>query len=308
MLMDVYDLVIPFLAFVAVTATGGALLVRRSRAAAAVRVRMTDVHGRGEDITGGSPDPGGLVGSLERAATAVSMGSPTPALREELARAGYYAENAASVYLGVKTLAFLTALAGLTAIVLPLGYPPLTSILSIVIGATLMSFVPNVVVTAKRKARAADIKLHLPDALDLLEICVSAGMGLDTAWNSVADEVRGVSPALADEMALTSLQLRLGAARSVAMRRMAERTGVDEVSSLVAVLVQSERFGTSISEALRTFAGGMRERRSQQAAEAAEKMAVKLLFPMVLFIFPAVFVVAVGPAGLQVYKMISGDL
>jgi tight adherence protein C len=306
--MDVYDLVIPFLAFVAVTATGGALLVRRSRAAAAVRVRMGDHPGRAEEISTGLPESGGLVSSLERAATAVSMGNPTPALREELARAGYYADNAASVYLGIKTLVFLTSLAGLTAVLLPMGFPPLTSILSIVIGATLMSFVPNVIVTAKRQARAAEIKRHLPDALDLLEICVSAGMGLDTAWNSVSDEVRGVSPSLADEMTLTSLQLRLGAARSVAMRRMAERTGVDEVSSLVAVLVQSERFGTSISEALRTFAGGMRERRSQQAAEAAEKMAVKLLFPMVLFIFPAVFVVAVGPAGLQVYKMISGDL
>ena len=133
-------------------------------------------------------------------------------------------------------------------------------------------------------------------------------MGLDTAWNSVSEEVRGVSTALADEMALTSLQLRLGGSRSVAMRNMAERTGVDEVASLVAALVQSERFGTSISDALRTFAGSMRERRSQNAAEAAEKTAVKLLFPMVLFIFPAVFVVTVGPAAVQIYKMISGQL
>ena len=92
------------------------------------------------------------------------------------------------------------------------------------------------------------------------------------------------------------------------MRNMAERTGVDEVASLVAVLVQSERFGTSISEALRAFSGGMRERRSQNAAEAAEKTAVKLLFPMVLFIFPAVFVVTVGPAAVQLYKLISGRM
>ena len=92
------------------------------------------------------------------------------------------------------------------------------------------------------------------------------------------------------------------------MRAMAERTGVDEVSSLVAVLVQSERFGTSISDALRAFAGAMRERRSQDAAEAAGRTAVKLLFPMVLFIFPAVFVVTVGPSAVQLYKLISGQL
>jgi tight adherence protein C len=133
-------------------------------------------------------------------------------------------------------------------------------------------------------------------------------MGLDSAWNAVSEEVRGVSKALADEMALTSLQLRLGASRSVAMRTMAERTAVDEIGSLVAVLVQSERFGTSISDALRTFAGSMRERRSQNAAESAEKTAVKLLFPMVLFIFPAVFVVTAGPAAITIYKLISGQL
>jgi tight adherence protein C len=236
------------------------------------------------------------------------MGAPSPRLREELAKAGYYAGNAAAVYLGLKTLIFLFTTAGLTSVLLPLGFAPSTTFLAVLACATVLSFGPNLVVSAKRKARAAEIKRHLPDALDLLEICVSAGMSLDTAWNSVSDEVRGVSPALADEMALTSLQLKLGAARSVAMRRMAERTGVDEVASLVAVLVQSERFGTRISDALRTFAEAMRERRSQNAAEAAEKMAVKLLFPMVLFIFPPMFVVAVGPAGLQIYKMISGEM
>jgi tight adherence protein C len=304
--MDVYEVIVPLLAFIAVTATGGALLVRRGRTAAAVRVRIGEGQSTVPYAEGAIPLRG--ASRLEKAASAVSLGKPSPRLREELARAGYYAPNAASVYLGLKTLGFLTTAAGLTAVTLPMGLAAAPTVAIILGSAALVSFVPNIVVQAKRRARAGEIKRHLPDALDLLEICVSSGMGLDTAWNSVADEVRGVSRALADEMALTSLQLRLGASRSVAMRRMAERTGVSEVASLVAVLVQSERFGTSISEALRTFAGSMRERRSQNAAESAEKMAVKLLFPMVLFIFPAVFVVTVGPAAIQIYKLISGDL
>ena len=304
--MDVHEFLIPLLALVAVTATGWALLVRRGRTAAAMRVRIAD---SGQQVVATSAPPTRRAARpLERAATAVSFGKPSAKLREQLARAGYYAANAGSVFLGLKTLIFLISIAGLTSVLLPLGYAPAPT-MSIVFGcAAVLSFIPNIVVKARRVSRATDMRQHLPDALDLLEICVSSGMGLDAAWNSVSDEVRGVSTALADEMALTSLQLRLGGTRSVSMRNMAERTGVDEVSSLVAALVQSERFGTSISDALRVFAGSMRERRSQNAAEAAEKTAVKLLFPMVLFIFPAVFVVTVGPAAVQVYKMINGQL
>jgi len=304
--MGVYEILIPLLALVAVTATGGALLARRARTAAAMRVRIAD---SGEQVVASSALPArGMARSIERAATAVSFGSPSAKLREQLARAGYYAANAGSVFLGLKTLIFLTSAAGLTAIVLPMGFAPAPTMTMVFCAAALSSFIPNIVVRARRASRANNMRQHLPDALDLLEICVSSGLGLDAAWNSVSDEVRGVSTALADEMALTSLQLRLGGSRSVAMRNMAERTGVDEVASLVAALVQSERFGTSISDALRVFAGSMRERRSMNAAEAAEKTAVKLLFPMVLFIFPAVFVVTVGPAAVQIYKMISGQL
>ena len=122
---------------------------------------------------------------------------------------------------------------------------------------------------------------------------------------AVSDEIRGVCPILADEMALTNIELHLGSPRSVAMRRMADRTGAEEISSLVAVLLQSERFGTSISEALRIYAISMRDKRSQQAAENAEKMAVRLLFPMVIFIFPSILVVTVGPACVTLVEMMS---
>jgi tight adherence protein C len=130
-------------------------------------------------------------------------------------------------------------------------------------------------------------------------------MGLDMGWNAVADESRRVSDTLADEMALTNLEMHLGANRTSAMRHMVERTGVDELGSLVAVLVQSERFGTSITEALRTFAKSMREIRSQRAQECAEKMAVKLIFPMVLFIFPVTFIVVGGPAAMKLLEIMT---
>jgi tight adherence protein C len=108
-------------------------------------------------------------------------------------------------------------------------------------------------------------------------------------------------------MALTNLEIHLGSPRGTAMRNMAERTGVDELSSLVAVLIQSERFGTSISEAMRSFASGMRETRSQKAEEMAEKTAVKLLFPMVVFVFPAILIVAAGPAALKIAAILGTE-
>ena len=147
--------------------------------------------------------------------------------------------------------------------------------------------------------------MHLPDAIDLLEVCVSAGIGLDLAWNLVSDEIHRVCPMLADEMALTNLEIHLGSPQTVAMRNLAKRTGVQEISRLVAVLVQSERFGTSVADTLRTFAAAMREGRSARAEEAAERMAVAMLLPMILFIFPAVFVVVAGPAGIILAKMLS---
>src|SRR5690606_7064279 len=123
-----------------------------------------------------------------------------------------------------------------------------------VIGAAwTVSLLPSLYVDIRRRARATEIQHHLPEAVDLLEICVTAGMGLDMAWNAVSDEIRRVSPTLADEMALANLEMHLGADRAVAMRHMAERTNSNDINALVGTLVQSERFGTPISDALRVF-------------------------------------------------------
>jgi tight adherence protein C len=178
-------------------------------------------------------------------------------------------------------------------------------ILIVVCGAAIAFFLPNIVLKRLATKRCSEVRRHLPDVIDLLEISVSGGMGLDTAWNAVAVEIRAVSPLTADEMALTNFEVLLGAERGDAIRNMALRTNSNELDSLVAVLVQSDRFGTSISEALRVFAQTMREMRSQRAEEHAEKMAVKMLFPMVLFIFPVVLIVAAGPAVLTLVELFS---
>ena len=297
---------VPILVFVSVTAIGGAVLSARAARRRPLQARLASQYGQ----LGESAAPGGkthLRRALERLAVMVSIGRPSSRLQEDLTKAGYHASNAAKLYLGAKVLLFIIGAAGLAVVPLPTGMSLSVRVFLILAGATVLSLVPNFVLYRRRTKRAEEIRRHLPDALDLLEICVSSGMGLDAAWNAVADEVRRVSTTLGDEMALTNLELHLGSPRAVAMRRMAERTGADEISSLVGVLVQSDRFGTSIRDALRTFAGSMREERSQQAAEDAEKMAVKLLFPLVLFIFPTVLVVGIGPAAIKLAEFFGGQ-
>jgi tight adherence protein C len=246
------------------------------------------------------PDSGRprLLFTLQRAGEMVSKGKASLSLRERLAAAGYPGQSAAAVYLGAKVLLFGAGVLVISLLLLPfhkdLGMPSVYMLTAITGGVCF--FIPDLAVGIARDRRRQNIRRHLPDAVDLLEICVSAGLGLDQAWNSVAEELRRVSPVLADEMELTNLEISLGASRAVAMRHMAERTGAEDISSLVALLVQSERFGASIVDALRTFATTMRETWSQRAEESAERMAVKMLFPMVLFIFPALVIIMVGPA------------
>lgn len=300
-----YDILIPVLAFIAVFAMGCAILAGRSRRRDPIQSRLAEL---GSDTEEASEDATqGLSSFVARFSKLFGPANPSQGLRARLATAGYHAHNAAAVYLGAKMILLFVGAAGTAIATLPLEIPGLVRPLLIFAGGAMLSFIPNIVVGSRREKRRKEIGGHLPDAVDLLEICVSAGMGLDMAWNAVTDEIRRVSSTLADEMALTNLEMHLGASRTVAMRNMVERTGVDELGSLIAVLVQSERFGTSITEALRTFAGSMRENRSQKAEEAAEKMAVKLLFPMVFFIFPAVLIVVAGPAGVKLTEIIGGN-
>ncbi|MEX2219256.1 MAG: type II secretion system F family protein [Phycisphaerales bacterium] len=293
-------IVVGILVFAAVVCIGAAFLVLSASRRRALRPRLF------EDGVASFPVEGeGAVGLLSRVGGKASMGRPSEQLQTALARAGFTGRAAAEIYLGSKMLLLVVGVLAGGLLLVPADLSVAVKVLLALAVGGLFSFIPNLVVNSRRRARMLEVRRSLPHAADLLEICVSAGMGLDMAWNAVSDEIRHVSPALADEMALTNLEIQLGAPRPVAMRHMAERTGAKEFSTLVALLLQSERFGTSIADALRMFAGGMREDRSQRAEESAEKMSVKLLFPMVLFIFPAILIVMAGPAGIKLFQFIS---
>jgi len=302
------DFLIPFLTFIAVMAVGAAVLAARAARRRPVKARLRQLTEDSGDEPALDRDEGALggLGGLAGVTSFFAPSKPSESLKAQLARAGYHSPSASTVYLGSKMLLLIAGTLATVAAILAFELPFAVQLLIGISCGALLSFLPNFVVRVRREKRRTEIRSHLPDAVDLLEICVAAGMGLDMAWNSVADEIRGVSPTLADEMALANLEIHLGASRTEAMRNMVVRTGADELGSLVAVLVQSERFGTSIAEALRTFAASMRTSRSQKAEESAEKMAVKLLFPMVLFIFPVVLIVVAGPAGIVLVDIMGG--
>ena len=248
-----------------------------------------------------------LVNTVEQIGRAVSSDKPEQGLRQELAQAGFYHDSAPTIYVGAQLMLGLVALTLGGALAFSFDIALMFRACIMVAFLAIFALLPNIYVKLRRRRRSAEVRGTLPDAIDLLEICVSSGMGMDTAWNAVCDEFRGVSPILADEMALSNLEMHLGAARADAMRNMAKRTGVEDINSMVATLVQSERFGTSISQALRTYADAMRAERSQRAEEKAEKLAVLLLFPMVMFIFPCMFIVILGPAGIKIREMFTSS-
>jgi tight adherence protein C len=304
--MDQTQILISLLTGLSVIAIGGAVLVSRRARRAPLEARLRQVAGNPMIDAPTSTFGPRFTGMVENIGTAVAKGKASVTLREQLTQAGYHGESTAPIYVGAKLMLGVVGLLGSAALVVPSdAFQVQNKSVIVMIFSMGAFFIPNMIVASRRAARRGEIRRHLPDAIDLLEICASAGMGIDMAWNSVGDEVRAVSITLADEMALTNLEIHHGAPRAEAMRHMASRTGADELSSLVAVLVQSERFGTSIIDALRTYATTMRETRSQRAQEAAEKMAIKLIFPMIAFIFPAAVLVMAGPAFMSLYQVLA---
>jgi len=248
----------------------------------------------------GSTRPGHFLKFLEEIGNFVSHGHASTSLWEQLIRAGYMSRNAPAIYTGVKILLFAAGLTITAALILPTEHTLVKKVSVICLGALAPFFLPNLLVLYKVRQRREEIRQYLPDVVDLLEICVSSGIGLDMAWNVVSEEIHHVSNILGTAMDLSNFEMHLGASRTEAMRSMAARTGADQMSSLAAILVQSERFGTSVAVALKEFAASMREERRMTAEENAEKMAVKMIIPMVLCIFPAVVVVTIGPAAITI--------
>jgi tight adherence protein C len=227
-------------------------------------------------------------------------------IRDGLIEAGFRRPGAVSVFLGAK-LAFAVLLPVLyLSIILAMGGALSSQLLPAVAFAVLGFYLPTFYLWDKSGKRKLEVTHTLPDALDLMVVCVEAGLGLDAAMVKVADEIQLSSPILSSELTLVNREIRAGSSRVDALRNLARRTGVQDVQSLVAVLVQTDRLGTSVAAALRAQSDSLRIRRRQRAEEQAHKTGVKLVFPLVLCIFPGLLVILLAPGMLRVIRALSG--
>jgi tight adherence protein C len=292
-------LLLPLLAFLFVSLlVAAAAMMLSPSAAGQVERRLAEIGGA--DHTQDSHYERMLVDTLKRIGR-VAPKSPTEMgkLQQRLVAAGYRGDDALIILFGTRI--------GLALILFVLLGTPvlLRPSLPLALGAAALGYLlPNIIVGRMEKRRQHRIRLSLPDALDLLVVSVEAGLGLDQAMQRVGDELAFAHPDLSDELRLINLELRAGKARSEALHNMGARTGVDDVISLVAMLVQTDKFGTSVAQSLRVHSMTLRTKRRQRAEEAAAKTGVKMVFPLVFCIFPALYVVTLGPAVLKFMEVL----
>jgi tight adherence protein C len=229
----------------------------------------------------------------------------TSAVQRFLTQAGYPDASAVSVYWASRaTLAAGLPAAGI--MLLPMLGASATQVMLGIFWFMALGWIgPTFYVRSRLKARQKEVQLALPDMLDMLVVCVEAGLGLNQALVRVADEIDHVSPIMSEQLALINLEIRAGTPRDEALKNFAERTGLVDIRSLVSMLIQTDRFGTSVANALRVHSETMRTKRRQRAEEAAAKTTIKLVFPLVLFVFPAMFVVVLGPSALAIFRTFS---
>ena len=289
-------LMIPILAFM----FGSALVAAAAYAlmpsgADAIDRRLGELTIDRQDAAEERPRYQSLIGALKRIGERApksprEMGS----LRLRLVQAGFRRDEALTIFFGVR-VAFALSLFALFS----------TSIISrpnmmVALGGLGVGYIlPGMVLARMAKRRAHRIRLALADMLDLLVVSVEAGLGLDAALQRVGQELAFAYPALSDELRLINLELRAGKPRAEALRNLADRTGVDDLGSLVTMLIQTDKFGTSVAQSLRVYSETLRTKRRQRAEEAAAKTGVKMVFPLVICIFPAIWVITIGPAAIK---------
>lgn len=299
------ELLIPIAVFLAATSAVWAVITmfsgRHSRTAERLE-EMRDLRLRRR----ANDDHGTVTNILDKAAPALSKAldsgneAEQSTLKVRLANAGYSHENAPRNFRAIKFVALLLGL--VFGGVCDIASSSSNSWMSWVIGAAIGLYLPELVLTLMKMSRQSKIFLQLPDALDLMVVCVEAGLGLDSAMRRVSQELTGGAPEVCQELSTCNLQMQMGKPRREVLHDLGVRTGVDDVRALAAILIQSDRFGSSIAQALRVQSDGMRMKRRQLAEEKASKTAVQMIFPLVLFIFPGIFVVLVGPAGIQLME------
>jgi tight adherence protein C len=296
-------LLIPLLAFLfASLLVAAAAMALAPANAATIERRLSEVL-TGEHVAQPADDPGYnrvVIDTLKKIGR-VAPQSPAEMgkLQRKLTMAGYRSHEAIAVFFGIRLGCALVVFALLAS---PVIVRP--NLLVAITGAALGYLLPTMALGRLAKRRQHRIRLGLADALDLLVVSVEAGLGLDQAIQRVGEEIAFAHPDLSDELRLINLELRAGKARSDALKNLGDRTGVDDIISLVAMLVQTDKFGTSVAQSLRVHSETVRTKRRQRAEEAAAKTGVKMVFPLVFCIFPAIWVVTIGPAAIKFIQVL----
>ena len=297
-----------FLAIVFVVVVGLAVLAMRIFAPVQVRERLSDVVEPElvmPEVNGGWVERVAHVAQPFSRLSLPEEGWERSPLRTRFMNAGWRSASAPSLYFAAKTVLALglPALSALLMITMS-AVPQKGFLVLLLLAASIGYYLPNVVLSRKASGRCREIFETFPDALDLLTVCVEAGLSLERALAKVAGEIHIKSVALAQELQLVLMEMRAGFSKERALRNLALRSGVEDVDTLVAMLIQSERFGTSMGDSLRVHSDNLRGKRSVQAEEAAAKIALKLLFPLIFCIFPTLMLVLIGPAGIQIYRSV----
>lgn len=272
--------------------------------------RMGDVGGATGIAPSALPEESQVGAFAERVAAPFQRLAPPSAaearkLQKQLMNAGFRSESGPVIFRAIQLIS-LAAFPATVALGCALWGRPLSSALiwiAVSVGAG--AYLPRFVLRRLIASRQLRLRWGLADALDLMVVSIEAGLGLNAALVRVGEELKSVHPDISEEFELTNLEIRVGRERDEALRNLAERSGIDDLRSLVAMLVQADRFGTSIARAVRVYADSLRTKRRQRAEQAAQKAAVKLLMPLALFLFPTLFIVILGPAAINLTDSFS---
>lgn len=292
------------------TVAGAVFVLMRLLTPSAAQSRLDQIASENSEITVNETSQWeGAINKLTGPFASLSLpneGWENSILRSRFMHAGYRKQSVPFFYFGGKTLLALV-LPGVFFLFGMIGRLELTSnayLLSFLVLAAIGYYIPNLILSHIIEVRQRDLFENFPDAIDLMTICVEAGLGLDAAMKKVGEEMRMKCVPLAEEFHLVNLEMRAGRSREQALRNLALRTGVEEIEGLVAMLIQADRFGTSIGSSLRIHSDMLRTKRRLRAEEAAAKIALKLLFPLIFFIFPALLVVIMGPAVINISQVL----
>ena len=316
------EMLVPLAVFVAVAALAWWLVDLFSAHSPRAEERLDElknpiIRRRSNELVSAKKNQNQMSRVLAKAAPALAKplqpktGAEESKLKARLVQAGFRHESHPSIFLGLKFAGLVFGLfVGGGILIFTTGFSQGSLMKSGCI-AGLFFYLPDIVVWFVGKGRRDAIFLGLPDALDLMVVCVEAGLGLDQAMRKVAEEMKRSCRVVSEEFSLCNFQLQMGRPRNDVLHELGARSGVDDLRSLAAILIQADKFGSSIAQALRVQSDAMRTRRRQLAEEKAAKTAVKLIFPLVIFIFPAIFVVLVGPAAItmvnEMFPVMAGQ-